>query len=269
MKIKHILLSALMLGLMAVSARAQDEVLVDAAASLKDAITELAPLCLKDTGVKLTPNLAASGLLARQIESGAPGDLFISADEPTMDGLEKDGLLAPGTRVSLLGNALVVVVPAQSTLKIESPKDLDQPAIKHLAIGEPKTVPAGASAQQFFDQEKISDAVKPKLVPLENVRAVLTAVTSGNADAGLVYITDAHSTDQVKIAFTVPPSDKLKITYPLAILKNTKVAAAAAKVREFLLGDKARAVFVRYGFIVLPSAAKPAAAAPPAATTPK
>jgi len=234
-----------LLGVMFTPARGQ-EVLVSAAASLKDVLTELAPLCQKATGVTLTPNFAASGILAGQIKSGAPVDIFISADDATMDGLDTAGLLQPGTRAKLLGNALVLVVPADSTIKISAITDLTQTGIKHIGIGDPKTVPAGHYATNYFDAQKISAAIKDKLIPLDNVRTVLTAVDSHNVDIGAVYRTDAIIDKKVSIAWTA--ADAPPINYPIAIIKSTKVADAAAKVREFLLSDSAQAVFARYGF---------------------
>ncbi len=235
-----------------------DEVLISAAASLKDVLTELAPLCQKATGVTLTPNFAASGILAGQIKSGAPVDIFISADDATMDGLDTTGLLQTGTRTKLLGNALVLVVPADSTLKINSVAELKQSGIKRIGIGDPKTVPAGHYATNYFDAQKILADLKDKLVPLDNVRTVLTAVDSDNVDIGVVYRTDAMPDKKVRVVWTA--ADAPAINYPIAIVKATKVAAAAAKVREFLLGDAARAIFARYGFTLpeQPAAVKPA-----------
>lgn len=225
-----------------------EEVIVSAAASLKDALTELAPLCLKQTGVTLTPNLAASGVLATQIKSGAPADIFISADDPTMDGLDQAGLLLPGSRVKLLGNALVFVAPMDSKLKISNPDDLKQDAVKHVGIGDPKTVPAGHYASDYLQQLKILPGIQGKLVPLDNVRTVLSQVAVGNVEVGCVYRTDALVEKKVREVFAASGPYAPVINYPLAIIGATKVPAAAGKVREFLLSDAARAVFARFGF---------------------
>ena len=242
-------------GMLAKMARA-DEVVVSAAASMKDALAELAPLCAKQTGVTLTPNLGASGVLARQIEAGAPADLFISADEATMDEVEKAGLLLAGTRAQLVGNILVIVVPKDSTLKVDGPASLEDAAVKKIGIGDPKTVPAGHYAELDLEKAKVWDAVKDKLVPLDNVRTVLTATAGRNVDAGIVYSTDAKTEPRVRVAWTAQAADGPAINYPIAILKNTHAPAAAAQVREFLLSDTARAVFASYGFTLPP---KPAA----------
>lgn len=240
-----------------------DEVLVAAAASLKDVLAELAPLCLKQTGVTLTPNLAASGVLALQIKNGAPSDIFISADDDTMDRLEKAGLLQPGTRTKLVGNALVFVVPADSKLKIADANALTQDAIKHIGIGDPKTVPAGHYATEYLGQVKILAAVQSKLVPLDNVRTVLAAVVSNNVDIGIVYRTDAAAEKKVREVFAASGPDAPAINYPIAIVEATRQAVAAAKVRDFLLSNAARAVFARYGFTLpdKPATIRPASAA--------
>jgi molybdate transport system substrate-binding protein len=246
-----------------------EEVLVSAAASLKDALTELAPLCLKTTGVTLTPNLAASGILAQQIKAGAPADIFISADEPTMDALEKAGLLQPGSRVDLLGNSLVFVVPSDSNLTIDSAKSLALPAVRRIAVGDAKTVPAGEYAVEFLQNQKVLDSVKDKLVPLGNVRAVLSAVESGNAEVGVVYHSDALASTKSKIAWAVPAEIGPKIVYPLAVIKSSKSPAAAEKVRQFLMSDAARAVFIKWGFAPPPAAkSEPPKTPPPAEAKP-
>lgn len=251
--------SLVLLGGMAATARAQ-EVVVSAAASLKDVLTTLEPLCLQQTGVKLSPNFGASGVLARQIQAGAPVDLFISADDATMTGLEKAGLLAPGTRTPLLGNALVFVEPVASTLKIDGPAALEQPGVKRIAAGDPKTVPAGHYAQLYLQQAKVWEAVKDKIVPLDNVRTVLAATAAGNADVGIVYRTDAATETRVRVTWTVTAGQGPVIDYPVAVLKNAPAPAVAAKVREFLLGATARAVFTKYGFTLPPLVSAPAKA---------
>jgi molybdate transport system substrate-binding protein len=264
MKTKSSFFLFLCLGLLCLPARGE-EAIVSAAASLKDALGELAPLCLKETGVTLTTNLAASGVLAQQIKSGAPADIFISADDETMDGLEKAGLLQPNTRTQLLGNVLVFVVPATDTTEYAKPDFVAAPEIKHLAIGDPKTVPAGRYATAYFEKLKLTSAVKDKLVPLDNVRTVLSAVAAGNAEAGVVYRTDALMEKKVRVAWTAPAAGGPVINYPVAIVKNARNAAAAAKVRAFLLGDAARSVFAHYGF-TLPEKTAPAKLTPAAAS---
>ncbi len=259
MRIKLLLVLLLLAGWV-LPARA-DEVIVSAAASLKDALAELAPLCLKQTGVTLTPNLAASGVLAAQIKAGAPADIFISADDETMDGLEQAGLILPGSRVKLLGNALVFVAPVDSKIKISGPADLRQDGVKRIGIGDPKTVPAGHYASDYLTKLKMLPELQGKLVPLDNVRTVLSQVAAGNVEVGAVYRTDALVEKKVREVFAATGPDAPIINYPMAIVKATKAPAAAAKVREFLLSDAARAVFARYGF-TLPEKPVPGKPAP-------
>jgi molybdate transport system substrate-binding protein len=163
------------------------ELTVHAAASLTEAMQEIGAAYEKQSGDKLQFNFGASSMLARQIEEGAPADLFFSADEAKMDALEKKDLLLPGTRRSLLSNLLVIVVPADASAAPKSAADLAKPEFKKLALAEPQTVPAGIYAREYLQKIGLWDAVKEKVVPTENVRAALAAVESANVDAGIVY----------------------------------------------------------------------------------
>lgn len=227
------------------------ELTVHAAASLTDALRELAPLYEKASGDKLSFNFGASSALARQIQEGAPADVFFSADEAKMDTLEKAGLLLPGTRESLLGNTLVIVVPGDSVLKIDSAAALAGAEIKRIAIAEPGSVPAGVYSKEYLTRLGLWDEIFPKVVPTESVRAALAAVESGNVEAGTVYRTDAGISKKVKIAYEIPAGEGPKITYPAAVVKDSKNPAAARKFLVFLGGGEARAVFKKYGFAVL------------------
>ncbi|HYN22816.1 MAG TPA: molybdate ABC transporter substrate-binding protein, partial [Thermoanaerobaculia bacterium] len=179
------------------------ELQVFAAASLTEALREIAPEYEKATGDKIVLSLGASSTLARQIQEGAPADLFLSADEAKMDGLEKRKLLLAGTRRSVLSNTLVVVVPSDSTLKIAGPADLAAPSIRALALAEPQSVPAGIYAKEYLRKKGLWSKVIDRVIPTENVRAALAAVESGNVDAGIVYKTDAGISRKVKIAYEV------------------------------------------------------------------
>lgn len=227
------------------------ELTVHAAASLTDALKELAPVYEKTSGDKLFFNFAASSALARQIQEGAPGDIFFSADEAKMDTLDKAGLVAPGTRENLLGNTLVFVVPFDSKIAIASAADLAKPEIKKIAIGEPSTVPAGVYTKEYLTQLGLWDKLLPKMTPTENVRAALAAVESGNVEAGAVYKTDALISRKVRIACEVPAAEGPKIVYPAAALKESKSPAQARKFLSFLAGGEARAVFQKYGFTLI------------------
>lgn len=245
-------MKALLLGLLLLAAPASAADLhVFAAASLTDALKEIAPEYEKATGDKLVLNLGASSTLARQIQEGAPADLFLSADEAKMDGLEKRKLLVAGTRRSVLSNTLVVVVPADSSLKIASPADLAASSIRAIALAEPQTVPAGIYAKEYLDSKGLWSKVVDRVIPTENVRAALAAVEAGNADAGIVYRTDAGISKKVKIAYEVPLAESPKISYPFAVLAGSERKEAARKLLDWLCSPPALAVFRKYGFLIL------------------
>jgi molybdate transport system substrate-binding protein len=225
-------------------------VLVFAAASLTDALKEIAASWEIAGGESVVFNFAASSLLARQIREGAPADLFLSADEAQMDGLERAGLVVPGTRRSVLSNTLVAVVPKDSALRIASARDLAGPGVERLALAEPTSVPAGVYSKKFFERVGIWDALAPKVVPTENARATLAAVESGNVDAGIVYRTDAAISKHVRIAFEIPAAMGPAISYPFALVKGAPRETEARRFLAYLGSPAARAVFVRYGFLV-------------------
>jgi molybdate transport system substrate-binding protein len=225
---------------------------VYAAASLSDALREIAQTYAATAGDKLVLNLGASNALALQIAHGAPADVFFSADEAKMDELAQAGLIAEGTRRSLLSNTLVVVVNAVGGAAVSAPADLAAPALRRLALAETKTVPAGIYARAWLDQAGLWPRVAARVVPTENVRACLAAVEAGNADAGIVYRTDALWSKKVKIAFEVPAAAGPKISYPLAVLKASKQPAAARRFAAYLAGPEAAAVFRKFGFLPVP-----------------
>ena len=227
------------------------ELTVHAAASLTDALQELTPIYEKSSGDKLFFNFGASSALARQIQEGAPGDVFFSADEAKMDTLDKAGLIALGTRENVLGNTLVIVVPSDSALAIGSAADLAKPEVKKIAAGEPSTVPAGVYAKEYLTKLGLWDKLLPKITPTENVRAALAAVESGNVEASVVYKTDALISKKVKVACEMPAAEGPKIVYPLAALKESKSPAQARKLLSFLAGGEARTVFQKYGFTLI------------------
>ena len=224
------------------------EVKVFAAASLTDSLRELAATYQKQTSVKITLNLGASSTLARQIEEGAPADIFFSADEAKMDRLENRGLLVRETRRSRLSNSLVLIVAAVDGAPVQSPQDLAKPAIKRIALGDPRAVPVGVYAREYLEKLGLWSAVSSKVVAVENVRAALAAVESGDADVGIVYKTDAIISNKVRVAFEVPVAEGPKIRYPMALLKDARAPDAAAKFLEFLASEEATRVFVKYGF---------------------
>jgi molybdate transport system substrate-binding protein len=224
---------------------------VFAGASLADALKEIATAYQKSGGDKISLNLGASSVLARQIEEGAPADVFLSADEVKMDELEKKGLILRGTRKSLLSNSLVIVVPADSRIKITSIQDLLGDQVKTITLCEPQTVPAGIYAQQYLRQIHLWDRLVKKLVPTENVRAALAAVESGNVEAGIVFKTDARISKKVKIAVEIPVAEGPRISFPVAVLSDSKNSAAARKFVAFLESPTGLGIFRRYGFLII------------------
>ncbi len=221
---------------------------VFAAASLTDSLKEIAAAYEKESGDKLIFNFGASSILARQIEEGAPADIFFSADELKMDALEKKDLLLTGTRRKLLGNALVIVVASDNRASITSAEDLRK--MKRLALAEPKAVPAGIYAKEFLTKKGLWTELETKIVPTDNVRAALAAVESGNVDAGIVYKTDAAISKRVKIVFQVPVKDSPDISYPVAVLKESRTPEAAKRFVRHLASDKAAKTFSSFGFLV-------------------
>ena len=197
---------AILGSIMALPLRA-DDVEVFAAASLTDALKAIAADYEKATGDKVIFNFAASSLLDQQIKAGAPADIFFSADEAKMDDLARQGLVVPDSRKDLLTNSLVIVVPGDSTLTLISAAQLADPKILKIALGQPQSVPAGIYAKQYLQKIGVWDQIASRVIPLESVRAALAAVETGNADAGIVYKTDALISKKVKIAYEVPVSD--------------------------------------------------------------
>lgn len=242
-------LLASLLVLLCAALPAAGEVTVFAAASLTNVMQEQAANWKKAGGDEVVFNFAASSALAVQITTGAPADLFFSADEAKMDQLEKKGLLVPGSRLSLLSNTLAVVVASDSTLGIASPQDLVK-KVRVLALAEPQTVPAGIYAKEYLRGVGVWSKVIDKVVPTDNVRAALSAVEAGNADAAIVYKTDAAISSKVKVAWEVPAAEGPKISYPLALIAGAKEEAAARRFAEFLASDAGKETFRRHGFLV-------------------
>jgi molybdate transport system substrate-binding protein len=238
----------LLLALFAASLRATD-LNVCAAASLSDALKEIAKTYERSSGDKLHFNLGASSMLARQIKLGAPADVFFSADDAKMDDLAKDDLIVTATRRRVLSNTLVIVVSADSGAAITAPADLAKPAIGRIALGEPGTVPAGIYAKAFLQKTGLWERIADKVVPTDNVRACLAAVESGDADAGIVYRTDALISRKVRIAYEIPVADGPEISYPVAVLRGAEHPEAALRLVVFLASAEARAVFANYGFL--------------------
>ena len=243
-------------GTLSLGAAAQqsESITVSAAISLKDALDELGPIFQVQqhrknggNGTAVTYNYGGSGTLARQIEQGAPVDVFFSAAEKQMDELSTQHLIVADTRRDLVGNALVLIAPARSTA-LRSFQDLTGSAVKTIALGEPNTVPAGMYARQTLEHLGLFAAVEKKVVYAKDVRAVLTYVETGNADAGMVYQTDANTSREVRVVAVALSDSHDPILYPAAVLRDSKDKPAARAFLEFLQGPDARAVFQKYGF---------------------
>lgn len=223
---------------------------VSAAASLTDALQEIAPIYETQSGDAVLFNFGASSMLARQIQEGAPGDLFISADELKMDQLQQRGLIVKKSRKRILSNTLVIIIPSDSRLKISAPSDLADPSIRNIAVAEPQSVPAGIYAKQYLRKLHLWERITSKVIPTDNVRAALAAVESGNAEAGIVYKTDALISHSVRIAYEVPVSVGPEISYPAAVLADSKQQAAAQRFLDYLQSPPAQEIFRKFGFLL-------------------
>jgi molybdate transport system substrate-binding protein len=168
-----------------------------------------------------------------------------------MDRLESKGQIVAGSRQDRLSNSLVIVVAAENGVRIHSPKDLADPGIRRITLGDPQTVPIGVYARKYLEKLGLWKAIEPKVVPTENVRGSLAAVEEGNADASIVYKTDALISKKVVIAFAVPLEQGPRIRYPVALVRGAKRPEAAKRFLDYLAGETAAKIFERRGFVVL------------------
>jgi len=227
------------------------EINISAAVSLKDALSKIQKnYQAKYPNVKLVYNLGASGSLQKQIEQGAPADIFISAAPKQMNELEAKNLMDKATRKNLVENKLVVVVPKDSKLNITKYEDVTQEAMQKLALGETATVPAGQYAQQALQKLGLWDQLKDRVVFAKDVRTVLAYTETGNVEAGIVYKTDAISSEKVKVAAVAPEGSHEPIVYPVAIATNSKQQKAAEAFVEYLFSAESKAVFEKNGFVM-------------------
>ncbi len=226
-----------------------NELTISAAVSLKDAFDEIAVLNEKRTGTKIQFNYGASGALQKQIESGAPVDIFASAGERPMDYLAAKGLIIPATRMDFARNELVLVVPAQGKI-IVSFSDLTNPAVKKVAIGNPQTVPAGQYAEQTLNRLKLLSEVQSKLIFAEDVRQVLDYVVRDEVDAGIVYSSDASGAgDKVRIVAQASEDSHYPIRYPIATIKESRQQEAARKFIDLVLSPEGQSILIKHGFL--------------------
>ena len=226
------------------------EIRVSAASSLTEALQDASAAWARQGGEDVVFNFGASSLLARQIAEGAPADLFLSADEARMDDLASKNLIDPRTRKTLLSNTLALVVARDRGAAVAFPEDLLRPEVRTIALGETRSVPAGVYAREYLVRKGLWDRVASKVVPTENVRAALSAVESGNADAAIVYRTDALVSKRVRVVFEVPAAEGPRISCPGAVLTGAKNPNGGRRFLDFLASPAGTAIFRRYGFLV-------------------
>ena len=234
-------------------AAAQDTLTVFAAASLKNALDDANAAFTKGTGVKIVASYAASSALARQIESGAPADVFVSADLQWMDYAAQRNLIKPDSRVNLFGNKLVLIAPAESKLaSVTIGQDFDIARLAgdgRIAVADVKAVPAGLYAKAALEKLGGWAAAERKLAMAENVRATLSFVARGETPLGIVYATDAKVEPKVRIVGVFPDGSHPPVIYPVAATANAR--ADATKYLTFLRGSEAKSIFEKYGFTFL------------------
>ena len=230
-----------------------DSLTVLAASSLTDALSRAGAAWTAKGHAEISFSFDGSSRLAKQVEAGIPADAFFSADRDWMDYLQERGLVEASTRVDLLGNTLVLVEPAAMPASVREPSDLLRPALVHLALAG-ESVPAGKYGRAALRAAGVWEAVEARVVQGDNVRTVLSWVASGNAEAGVVYATDAKVEPKVRVAFTFPPSSHPPIVYPAAVLKGAQNAQAAADFLAFCRSPEGMAIFTAAGFVAAPVA---------------
>lgn len=232
----------------------QDQILVFAAASLEDALVEVARAFSADAGVPISFNFAGSNALAQQIRAGAQADLFLSADRNWMDFLEREDLLLPGTRVDLLGNQLVVVAHPESTFSMSRLEDLAGGGFRHLSLGDPDAVPVGRYTRALLEKVRVGDRdvwqeIEHRVVPAVDVRAALGLVEQEPSAIGIVYRTDILRRSKVRLVYEVPGELGPPIRYAAALVGGRhSESPAPAALLAFLAGPQAKDIFRSWGF---------------------
>ncbi|PBI87256.1 Molybdate-binding periplasmic protein precursor [Variovorax boronicumulans] len=241
-------LLSLVLALALPFAAAAQQITVSAAASLTDAFKEIGPKFeAAKAGSTVRFNFAASGVLLQQIGQGAPVDVFASADQETMNRGNDQKLIDTATRKDFVTNSLVLVEPAQGAVGLKSLQDLSGANVKKIAVGKTATVPVGRYTKQVLDNAKLWTVLEPKFVQADSVRQVLDYVSRGEVEAGFVYRTDAAvAGGKVKVAFT--PTGHTPVTYPIAVVAESKQKELAGDFIAFLSTPAAQEVLARYGF---------------------
>ncbi len=246
-----ILILFLCLSANACSAELSKKVVVFAAASLTDAITAIAANYEKETNIEIQTSFASSSTLAKQIENGAPADVFISADSKGMQYLKDKKALNDATTADLLGNQLVLIAPTGKGFKLSADKGVNFAAAftGKLCTGETESVPVGIYAKQALKSLGWWDAIKSRIVGTQDVRAALVNVERGECAAGIVYATDAKLSAKVQTVMLFPASSHDAIVYPLSLSKNAN--PTAMKFYDYLKSAQAQAIFANYGFQIL------------------
>jgi molybdate transport system substrate-binding protein len=241
------LLSLLALG--SAGAAHADDLVVSAASSLTNAFQSVAKAYeAKHPDTHVVLNFAASDVLLQQIANGAPADVFASADQAAMDKAESKNVLLKGSRKNFAANQLVLIAPTASTLKLSGLRDLTQPAIKRIAAGDPASVPVGRYTKGALEAQGLWESLSAKTVLAQNVRQSLDYVARDEVDAGFVFATDAAiAKDKVKVIMTVPTTTP--ISYPMAVIAQSKHQAEAQAFESYVLSSEGQAVLAQYGFL--------------------
>jgi molybdate transport system substrate-binding protein len=229
--------------------RDTDNLTVSAAVSLKDAFSEIGNLYKARTGKTVNFNFGASGALQRQIETGAPVDVFASAGAQQMEALAGRGLIDETSRRDFARNTLVLIAPQDSQLNLAAFTDLADARVQKIAVGNPKTVPAGQYTEQVFNNTNLRDKLQAKLVLAEDVRQVLDYVVRGEVDAGIVYGTDARSAgERVRVVMTAAEDTHAPILYPIAVIKDSKQKQTAQEFVNLVSSSEGQNILRKYGF---------------------
>lgn len=231
-----------------VQTESNNEILVSAAASLKDVFTELGADFEKKNQIKVSFNFAASGQLKAQIENGAPADVYAAASLADMDALENKKILTENTEIVFARNSLVLVQSINSKIQITTIDDLKKVEVKKIAIGNPDTVPAGRYAKESLTQFKVLAALKEKLVFGESVRQVLDYASKNEVDAGFVYLTDVLTDKSLRKILEIPENSHKAIVYPIAVIKTSQNEDIAKEFVKFVTSKSSEEVFKKYGF---------------------
>jgi molybdate transport system substrate-binding protein len=224
-------------------------VLLFAAASTTQALNEICAIFQAKTGQAVLTNYAATAALAQQVTSGADAHVFVSASSNWADRLQQADLVT--SRRDLLGNELVLIAPHGASVRVNQLSELAADNIKHIALGDPDSVPAGIYAKQALTRTGIWEQVRPKVVSATDVRQALAFVETGAADAGIVYATDARLSKRIEVVATIDPQLSDPIRYPVLLLKHGASNAIAQEFFEFLASPESAVVFRKYGFTII------------------